>query len=144
MMLLPKHISITGLAFLLFLFSLAGDCCAASVGMQHAEDISAASHSHTQPLHAPSLTAMPHTLNLTSTNAATLLSLDYIRSVLQRLEDTIVFQLIERAQFKHNAKMYQPEAFPELKQKEGWDKSWTEWFLKETESAHAKVRRWEA
>ncbi|KDN47542.1 chorismate mutase [Tilletiaria anomala UBC 951] len=87
---------------------------------------------------------MPHTLNLTSSPAASLLSLSHIRSVLQRLEDTIVFQLIERAQFKLNRCMYLPGAFPELTKKEGWEGSWTEWFLKESESAHAKVRRWEA
>jgi hypothetical protein len=73
-----------------------------------------------------------------------ILSLNYIRSVLQRLEDTILFQLIERAQYAHNAVMYQPGAIPELQEKEHWDKSWTEWFLKENESAHSKVRRWQA
>lgn len=73
-----------------------------------------------------------------------ILSLNYIRSVLQRLEDTILFQLIERAQYAHNAVMYRPGAIPELREKEQWDKSWTEWFLKETESAHSKVRRWQA
>lgn len=72
------------------------------------------------------------------------LSLGFIRSILQRLEDTILFQLIERGQNAHNEKMYQPGAFPELVEKEHWSKSWTEWFLKETESAHAKVRRWQA
>jgi chorismate mutase len=72
------------------------------------------------------------------------LSLAYIRSILQRLEDTILFQLIERGQSAHNAAMYRPGAFKELREKEGWDKSWVEWFLKETESAHAKLRRWQA
>lgn len=73
-----------------------------------------------------------------------LLSLSYIRSILQRLEDTILFQLIERGQNAHNSSMYQPGAFKELKEKEGWNKSWVEWFLKETESSHAKCRRWQA
>ena len=100
--------------------------------------------SPTQALHFPSSSGMPHTLNLTSSSASALLSLEHIRTVLQRLADTIVFQLIERAQFRQNAKMYQPGAFPELREREGWEKSWTEWFLKETESAHPKVRRWEA
>jgi chorismate mutase len=72
------------------------------------------------------------------------LSLAYIRSILQRLEDTILFQLIERGQSAHNAAMYRPGAFKELREKEGWDKSWVEWFLRETESAHAKLRRWQA
>ena len=43
------------------------------------------------------------------------LSLDRIRGILTRLEDTIIFALIERAQFAHNPKAYQKGAFPELK-----------------------------
>lgn len=55
-----------------------------------------------------------------------------------------MFQLIERAQFARNEPMYQPSAFRELVEKENWKASWVEWFLKETESIHAKCRRWEA
>jgi len=69
------------------------------------------------------------------------LSLDRIRSVLTRLEDTIIFGLIERAQFAHNPKIYQKGAFPEIKQLD-FDGSWLEWFLQETESFHAKARRY--
>ncbi|PBK97412.1 chorismate mutase [Armillaria gallica] len=69
------------------------------------------------------------------------LSLDHIRSVLVRLEDTIIFSLIERAQFVHNARMYQRGAFKEL-QDIGFNGSWLEWFLKETETFHAKARRY--
>ncbi|KAK0221630.1 chorismate mutase [Armillaria fumosa] len=69
------------------------------------------------------------------------LSLDRIRSVLVRLEDTIIFSLIERAQFVHNARMYQRGAFKEL-QDIGFSGSWLEWFLKETETFHAKARRY--
>jgi len=69
------------------------------------------------------------------------LSLDRIRSVLTRLEDTIIFGLIERAQFAHNPKIYQKGAFPELK-KLDFEGSWLEWFLKETEAFHAKARRY--
>ncbi|KAK0202011.1 chorismate mutase [Desarmillaria ectypa] len=69
------------------------------------------------------------------------LSLDRIRSVLVRLEDTIIFSLIERAQFAHNARMYQRSAFKEL-QDIGFNGSWLEWFLKETETFHAKARRY--
>ncbi|PWN53473.1 chorismate mutase [Violaceomyces palustris] len=85
-----------------------------------------------------------HTLDLHSGTSDDILSLDNIRSVLQRLEDTIVFQLIERAQFARNQKMYEPLAFKELEEKEGWKGTWVEWFLKETESSHAKLRRFEA
>ncbi|PWN41996.1 putative ARO7-chorismate mutase [Ceraceosorus guamensis] len=79
----------------------------------------------------------------TSVDRQTLLSLDHIRAVLIRLEDTIVFDLIERAQYAHNPPMYAPGAFKELREKENWEASWVEWFLKETEAAHAKVRRFD-
>ncbi|KIY69879.1 chorismate mutase [Cylindrobasidium torrendii FP15055 ss-10] len=69
------------------------------------------------------------------------LSLDRIRSVLTRLEDTIIFSLIERAQFSHNPRMYQRDGFEELKAS-GFSGSWLEWFLKEIESFHAKARRY--
>ncbi|KAI0076355.1 chorismate mutase [Panus rudis PR-1116 ss-1] len=69
------------------------------------------------------------------------LDLDRIRGVLVRLEDTIIFSLIERAQFAHNPKLYQRGAFPELKEL-GFEGSMLDWFLKETESFHAKARRY--
>jgi chorismate mutase len=63
------------------------------------------------------------------------LSLDRIRSVLTRLEDTIIFGLIERAQFAHNPRIYQKGAFEELR---GLDfkGSWLDWFLSEIEGFH--------
>ncbi|WVQ86135.1 chorismate mutase [Cryptococcus sp. DSM 104549] len=67
-----------------------------------------------------------------------LLSLDSIRSQLIRLEDTIIFLLIERAQFAYNKKIYESGAF---KDELEFDGSWLEWFLFETESFHAKARR---
>jgi hypothetical protein len=63
------------------------------------------------------------------------LSLDRIRSILVRLEDTIIFDLIERAQFAHNPRMYIRSAFPEL-QEMGFQGSWLDWFLKEIETFH--------
>ena len=63
------------------------------------------------------------------------LSLERIRSVLIRLEDTIIFSLIERAQFAHNPRIYQKGVFEELS-KLGFHGSWLEWFLKETEYFH--------
>ncbi|CCM00651.1 uncharacterized protein FIBRA_02689 [Fibroporia radiculosa] len=69
------------------------------------------------------------------------LSLDRIRSILIRLEDTIIFSLIERAQFAHNPKVYRRGEFQEL-QAAGFTGSWLEWFLKEIESFHAKARRY--
>jgi len=69
------------------------------------------------------------------------LSLDRIRSILIRLEDTIIFSLIERAQFAHNPKIYEPGVFKELEALE-FNGSWLDWFLKETEAFHAKARRY--
>ncbi|KAI6147191.1 chorismate mutase [Pisolithus tinctorius] len=69
------------------------------------------------------------------------LSLERIRSILIRLEDTIIFGLIERAQFAHNAKMYVNGGIPELKEK-GIEGSWLGWFLREIETFHAKARRY--
>jgi len=68
------------------------------------------------------------------------LSLDRIRSVLTRLEDTIIFGLIERAQFAHNPRIYQKGAFEELR---GLDfkGSWLDWFLSETEAFHGAFVR---
>jgi len=82
---------------------------------------------------------MPQGENFTLTEDP--LSLERIRSILVRLEDTIIFSLIERAQFAHNPKIYQRGAFQELHNL-GFEGSWLEWFLKETESFHAKARRY--
>ena len=67
-----------------------------------------------------------------------LLSLDRIRSILTRLEDTIIFSLIERAQFAHNPKIYRKGEFQELKD-HGFEGSWLDWFLKETETFHGRL-----
>ncbi|KAI5117322.1 hypothetical protein M0805_002337 [Coniferiporia weirii] len=69
------------------------------------------------------------------------LALDRIRATLIRLEDTIIFMLIERAQFAHNAAMYKPGGVPELRET-GFEGSWLAWFLRETETFHAKARRY--
>lgn len=65
------------------------------------------------------------------------LSLDRIRNVLVRLEDTIIFSIIERAQFALNPRMYQRAAFKELTDI-GFTGSWLEWFLKEIETFHGQ------
>ncbi|WFD36266.1 chorismate mutase [Malassezia cuniculi] len=72
------------------------------------------------------------------------LQLPKIRATLQRMEETIVFYLIERGQFAHNPKIYEPGAFPELAEHEHWNKTWLEWVLKEVESSYAKLGRWHA
>ncbi|WFD30022.1 chorismate mutase [Malassezia sp. CBS 17886] len=85
---------------------------------------------------------MADSINFHTTHADDILSLARIRATLQRMEDSIVFRLIERAQFAHNERMYEPGSFVELQEKEGWNRSWLEWFLFCTESAHAKLGRW--
>ncbi|GAA5980507.1 hypothetical protein JCM5350_004327 [Sporobolomyces pararoseus] len=72
------------------------------------------------------------------------LNLDNIRRTLIRLEDTIIFLLIERAQFAHNPKMYTKEGFAEVLHRDGFKGSWLEWLLKETETSHAKIRRYDS
>ncbi|KAG8690840.1 chorismate mutase aro7 [Ceratobasidium sp. 395] len=69
------------------------------------------------------------------------LSLNRIRSNLIRLEDTIIFSLIERAQFALNPRIYERDCFDELRAM-NWRGSWLEWFMKETETFHAKARRY--
>ncbi|CAO3631596.1 unnamed protein product [Cunninghamella blakesleeana] len=67
-------------------------------------------------------------------------TLDKLRNTLIRLEDTIIFALIERAQFALNKCIYTPGAL-EFNGTTG-DKSFLEYFLWETEKVHARVRRY--
>ncbi|EJU03044.1 chorismate mutase [Dacryopinax primogenitus] len=69
------------------------------------------------------------------------LSLETIRGTLIRLEETIIFSLIERGQFALNPTIYQKGAVAQLKEL-GFQGSWLEWFLAEIESFHAKARRY--
>lgn len=66
------------------------------------------------------------------------LDLANIRSALIRMEDTILYDLIERAQFTQMPSVYKPGVFPDL---EG---TFLDWILRETESTHAKLRRYDA
>lgn len=70
----------------------------------------------------------------------TVLDLENIRRSLVRMEETIVFNLIERAQFFASPSVYNPKAIP-IPDFEG---SFLDWFLLESEKSHAKVRRYEA
>lgn len=79
-----------------------------------------------------------------SDDGAELLELSKIRAALQRMEETIVFSLIERSQFLHNKKIYERGAFVELQEKEHFDGSWLQWTLKEVETSYAKLGRWKA
>ncbi|MDP8213665.1 MAG: chorismate mutase [Candidatus Euphemobacter frigidus] len=66
------------------------------------------------------------------------LLLSNIRNVLAQLEETIIFELIERAQFKRNDIIYRPGAFgPAL-----GGKSLVGFHLFEIEKVHARIRRY--
>ncbi|KAK3004539.1 hypothetical protein RJ639_018837 [Escallonia herrerae] len=65
-------------------------------------------------------------------------TLDGIRSSLIRQEDSIIFSLVERAQYCYNAETYDPSAFS----MDGFNGSLVEFIVKETEKLHAKVGRY--
>ena len=66
------------------------------------------------------------------------LLLDDLRSALIRQEETIIFALIERGQFKLNARIYERNAIPIP----DYDGDFAGYLLQETERGHAKVRRY--
>lgn len=70
----------------------------------------------------------------------TVLNLQNIRDSLVRMEDTIVFNFIERSQFFLLPSVYIPNKFAIP----GFDGSFLEWLLVETEKVHSRVRRYEA
>lgn len=63
------------------------------------------------------------------------LTLDSIRHSLIRQEDSIIFNLLERAQYRYNADTYDEDAFA----MEGFQGSLVEFMVRETEKLHAKV-----
>jgi len=65
------------------------------------------------------------------------LLLENVRSVLIRLEETIIFALIERAQFRQNPIIYRKGAFPQI-----GTESLVGYLLHETERIHARMRRY--
>ena len=69
------------------------------------------------------------------------LSLESIRSTLVRQEETIIFALIERAQYRRNYAIYDPKEI-KLRNAYGAPQSFLEYMLLETEKLHAKVRRY--
>ncbi|KAF8062653.1 CM1 [Scenedesmus sp. PABB004] len=71
------------------------------------------------------------------------LSLANIRSSLIRQEDSIIFTLIERAQFARNAAVYEPGGVQvPAYGRDGTRLSLLEYLLRETEALHGKVRRY--
>jgi chorismate mutase len=76
-------------------------------------------------------------------------SLDGVRDSLIRQEETIIFALIERAQYAHNAQTYERDAYASLAKQEvihpklkGRSVSFLEAMLFETEQVHARARRY--
>jgi chorismate mutase len=68
------------------------------------------------------------------------LQLQSIRNILIRQEETIIFSMVERAQFKQNQKIYQPDVFPII----GYSGSFLEYLLLGTERLHSTVRRYQS
>lgn len=85
-------------------------------------------------------------INGTSSNkliTKDILSLESIRSTLIRQEETIIFALIERAQYRANDVIYDCKA-SNLDSVYGAPLSFLEWMLIETEKLHSKVRRYKS
>ena len=73
------------------------------------------------------------------------LSLDSIRASLIRQEETIIFALIERAQFRQNNVVYEPGASTlEAASLNSDDESFLEHMLTETEKLHSGLRRYKS
>ncbi|KAH8154737.1 uncharacterized protein LAJ45_01268 [Morchella importuna] len=73
-------------------------------------------------------------------DASSALDLNNIRYQLIRLEDTIIFHLIERVQFPLNPTIYTPNAI-HIPNHTG---SFLDWILHQQERIHAQVRRYQA
>ncbi|KAJ9683734.1 hypothetical protein PVL29_019349 [Vitis rotundifolia] len=68
------------------------------------------------------------------------LTLDAIRNSLIRQEDSIIFSLLERAQYCYNAETYDPDALS----MDGFQGSLVEFMVRETEKLHAQVGRYKS
>ncbi|XP_062206967.1 chorismate mutase 1, chloroplastic-like [Phragmites australis] len=69
-----------------------------------------------------------------------ILTLDSIRHSLIRQEDSIIFSLLERAQFRYNADTYDSNAF----HMDGFEGNLVEYMVRETEKLHAQVGRYKS
>lgn len=68
------------------------------------------------------------------------LDLGAIRFQLIRLEDTVLFHIIERVQFPYNSTIYKQGAIPIP----GSDLSFSDWVLREQEALQSKIRRYQS
>lgn len=73
-------------------------------------------------------------------DASKALSLSHIRYQLIRLEDTVLFHLIERAQFPLNKTIYTPGAIPIADSQ----LSFSDWVLCEQEKLQSRIRRYQS
>jgi len=92
-------------------------------------------------------TAMANTANVDDVDVA--LNLDNIRKSLMRMEDSIIFSLVERSQYHTNRDVYEPDCqqlgtfkLHELKSA-GSDGCMGDWFIYQSECLHSQVRRYE-
>eukprot|EP00892_Ulva_mutabilis_P001269 jgi/Ulvmu1/11142/UM071_0026.1 len=70
-------------------------------------------------------------------------SLDFVRTQLIRQEDSIIFSLIERAQFLRNDNVYSPNGVPVPAYKaDGQCFTFLEYLLMDTEAVHGRIRRY--
>ncbi|KAG7671555.1 putative Chorismate mutase 1, chloroplastic [Nannochloris sp. 'desiccata'] len=98
---------------------------------------------HQQPSHQPSALPSSSTPEALYSDLSDTLSLNNIRRSLILMEDTIIFGLIERAQYARNDPVYQPGAVPvPLWTHEGRQMSLLEYLLRETEQVHGRIRRY--
>ncbi|ABN67369.2 ARO7 [Scheffersomyces stipitis CBS 6054] len=74
------------------------------------------------------------------TKPETVLDLNNIRQALVRMEDSIVFDLIERSQFFSSPSVYEPNKF----KIPNFNGSFLDWALLQMERAHSQIRRYEA
>ena len=88
-------------------------------------------------------TAIPYLQHADIQDHSSALSLPNIRDSLIRQEDTIIFALIERAQFAHNEAVYQTDGIPVPEFAAcGRRYSFLEYFLRKTEALHGSIRRY--
>ncbi|KAK6196793.1 hypothetical protein LQW54_011199 [Pestalotiopsis sp. IQ-011] len=74
-------------------------------------------------------------------SAAKALDLANIRATLIRLEDTIIFHLIERVNFPYNKTIYTPGALEGIPD---GNLSFMDWYLREQERLQARIRRFQS
>ncbi|KAE8697477.1 Chorismate mutase 1 [Hibiscus syriacus] len=89
-----------------------------------------------QSVHAPSNSI--ETVTKQRVDVSENLTLEAVRYSLIRQEDSIIFSLLERAQYCRNQSTYDPASFS----MEGFHGSLVEYMLRETEKLHAQVGRY--